>query len=260
MTQSGRSAAPARKTAADPADPPSRSAGRASAGATGKAAAGKAAADGNTAATAADATRAPRRRQPPVIRRAMIIDAARELIAAQGAQTTTIRDIAAAARVAVGTVTYHFSGIAEVLAGVLETEMAQFSAPVMQAALDAPTGADGLAALTDGLIADGDRAAEHWKLWLDFWTLAAHQERYAAWQAQVYRDLHGLAATLFARGATDGSLPGEAGLDRSGASAAGAQRRAVEYIALMDGLVVQTYQPGSRLRPAEAREILHANV
>src|SRR5690606_22269381 len=140
MTETGRSAAPARTPAADPA----------------------ATAPGSGAG-------APRRRQPPLIRRAMIIDAARELIAAQGAQTTTIRDIAAAANVAVGTVTYHFSGIAEVLAGVLEAEMAQFSAPVMQAALDAPTGADGLAVLTDGLIADGDRAAEHWKLWLDFW-------------------------------------------------------------------------------------------
>lgn len=185
----------------------------------------------------------------------MIIGAARELIAAQGAQNTTIRDIAAAANVAVGTVTYHFSGIAEVLAGVLETEMAQFSAPVMQAARDAPTGADGLTVLTDGLIADGDRAAEHWKLWLDFWTLAAHQEHYADWQGKVYRDLHGLAAGLFSRGAADGSLPVEAGLDT-----AGAQRRAIEYIALMDGLVVQTYQPGSRLRPAEARALLHGNV
>lgn len=202
-------------------------------------------------AKAATGVPATRRRQPPTIRRAMIIDAARELIAAQGAQTTTIRDIAGAAGVAVGTVTYHFSGIAEVLAGVLEAEMAQFSAPVMHAATEAPTGGDGLTLLTDGLVADGPRAAQHWKLWLDFWTLAAHQEHYAVWQGQVYRDLHALTASLFARGSEDGSLPPLA--EHS------AERRAMEYIALMDGLVVQTYLPAARLQPAQARAILHSS-
>jgi len=184
-----------------------------------------------------------RRRQPPEVRRAMIIDAARELIAAQGMHATTIRDIASAAGVAVGTVTYHFSGIAEVLAGVLQTEMAQFSAAVMQSAADAGTGAAGLQALTDGLIADGPRATEHWRLWLDFWTLAARQPHYADWQKDVYRDLHGLAADLFARDAAEGP-----------------QRCAIEYIALMDGLVVQTYLPGSRLTAGEARALLEDYV
>jgi AcrR family transcriptional regulator len=184
-------------------------------------------------------TQRPRPRRPPEVRRAMIIDAARELIAAQGIQATTIREIAAASGVAVGTVTYHFSGIAEVLAGVLQAEMTQFSAGVMRDAADADTGAVGLRTLTDGLIADGDRAAEHWKLWLDFWTLAAHQPHYADWQKDVYRDLHGLAADLFQRD-----------------DAEGPQRCAIEYIALMDGLVVQTYLPGSRLTAAEARALL----
>lgn len=191
-----------------------------------------------------------RQRRPPEVRRAMIIAAARERIAAQGMHGTTIRDIAAAAGVAVGTVTYHFSGIAEVLAEVLKAEMTEFSAPVMQAAAAAPTGGEGLITLGDGLLADGDRAREHWALWLDFWTLAAHQADYADWQAQVYRDLHGLAAALFARGATDGSLP----------ALPDAEQRAVEYIALMDGLVVQSYLPNCRLAPERARAILAADI
>lgn len=208
---------------------------------------------GTTAAlpsTAAGTTPGPTRRQPPEVRRAMIIDAARELIAVQGAQTTTIRDIAGAAQVAVGTVTYHFSGIAEVLAGVLAAEMTQFSAPVMHAAATAATGRAGLTALHDGLVADGDRAAEHWRLWLDFWTLAAHQRHYSDWQSQVYRDLHGLVGELIGRGRADGSLPG--GLDP--------EQQAVEYIALMDGLVVQAYLPDARLAPADARGLLEGYV
>lgn len=196
------------------------------------------------------AARAGRKRQPPEVRRAMIIDAARELIAKQGMHATTIRDIAAAADVAVGTVTYHFSGIAEVLAGVLQAEMAEFSAPVMRAAADADSGLAGLRVLTSGLLADGDRAIEHWKLWLDFWTLAAHLAHYSDWQSQVYRDLHALTAELLTRGFGDGSLPG----------AIDPARQAIEYIALMDGLVVQAYLPGSRLTAIEARAILEGNV
>lgn len=190
-----------------------------------------------------------RQRQPPEVRRQMIIAAAREVIGARGMHATTVRDIASAAQVAVGTVTYHFSGIAEVLAGVLEAEMAQYSAPVMAAAADAPTGRDGLLTLTDGLLATGGRAVQHWKLWLDFWTLAAHQEHYSNWQSQVYRDLHGLAATLLRRGRDDGSL-----------TVADPERQAIEYIAMMDGLVVQGYLPGSRLDPDRAREMLRGYV
>ena len=179
----------------------------------------------------------------------MIISAARDVIATQGLHATTVRDIAAAAGVAVGTVTYHFSGISELLAGVLEAETAAHSAPVMQAAYGAPTGRDGLRLLTDGLLATGDSAVQHWKLWLDFWTLAAHQPHYSRWQSRVYRDLHDLTASLLDRGGADGSL-----------TVRDARRQSVEYIAMMDGLVVQAYLPGARLDPDQAREMLHGYV
>lgn len=179
----------------------------------------------------------------------MIIAAARDVIAERGLHATTVRDIAAAADVAVGTVTYHFSGIAEVLAGVLEAEMADYSAPVMSAAADAGTAADALRILTDGLLASGDRAVQHWKLWLDFWALAAHYPHYSQWQSQVYRDLHALVTSLLERGRTDGSL-----------IVSDPPRQAVEYVAMMDGLVVQGYLPGARLDPQRARELLHAHA
>ena len=197
----------------------------------------------------AERAAARRQRQPPEVRRQMIIAAAREVIGERGMHATTVRDIASAAQVAVGTVTYHFSGIAEVLAEVLEAEMAAYSAPVMAAATGAPTGRDGLLTLSDGLLATGDRAVQHWKLWLDFWTLAAHQEHYSDWQSQVYRDLHGLAGALLRRGRDDGSL-----------SVADPERQSIEYIAMMDGLVVQGYLPGSRLDPDRAREMLRRYV
>jgi AcrR family transcriptional regulator len=177
----------------------------------------------------------------------MIIAAARDVIAGRGLHATTVRDIAAAAGVAVGTVTYHFSGIAEVLAGVLEAEMADYSGPVMSAATNAGTAADGLRILTDGLLATGERAVQHWKLWLDFWALAAHYPHYSQWQSQVYRDLHALVISLLERGREDGSL-----------AVSDPSRQAVEYVAMMDGLVVQGYLPGARLDPDRARDLLQA--
>jgi AcrR family transcriptional regulator len=189
----------------------------------------------------------PIRRQPPEVRRRMLLDAARTVIAERGLHATTIRDVAAAGEVAVGTVTYHFSGIAEVLAGVLESEMDEWSEPLWAAADAAPDGRTGLSVLLDGLLADGDRAVQHWKLWLDFWALAAHYPQYATWQSQVYLDLHDLAERLLRRGAADGSLV-----------VADPRSAAVQVIALVDGLVVQCYLPEGRLQPAQGRALVNA--
>src|SRR4051794_15442032 len=94
--------------------------------------------------TPSDTGAVPTRRRPPEVRRRMLVDAARAVIAERGLHATTVRDVAAAGEVAVGTVTYHFSGIAEVLAGVLESEMALYSAPLMVASERAATGRQGL--------------------------------------------------------------------------------------------------------------------
>jgi AcrR family transcriptional regulator len=190
-----------------------------------------------------------RRRQPPEVRRRMLLDAARAVIAERGLHATTVRDIAAAGQVAVGTVTYHFSGIEEVLAGVLESETESYSGPIWDRAGRAATGLAGLTALIDGLLASDVRTYEHWKLWLDFWALAAHYPQYSSWQSRVYRDLHALVGELLTRGQRDGSL-----------TVTDAAAQAVELIALLDGLVVQAYLPGSRLTPLRARSMLHQYV
>lgn len=191
----------------------------------------------------------PRRRLAPELRRRMLLDAARTVIATRGLHATTLRDVAAAGEVAVGTVTYHFSGIEEVLAGVVDLENTEYSAPIHERARSAATGRDGLTELIDGLLAGDDRTVEHWKLWLDFWAMAAHHQRYADWQAQVYRDLHRATAELLTRGHADGTL-----------QVTDPAAEAIELIAMLDGLVVQAYLPGSALSPARVRRILHSYV
>ncbi|MTD15682.1 TetR family transcriptional regulator [Nakamurella sp. YIM 132087] len=189
------------------------------------------------------------RRLPPEVRRRMLLEAARSVIAERGLHATTVRDVAAAGEVAVGTVTYHFAGIEEVLAGVLELETESFSDPVYQRAEQAATGREGVAELIDGLLGSDAASRAHWQLWLDFWAMAAHRPTYSAWQSQIYRDLHALAGRLLARADADGSL-----------RVADPQSAAVEFIALMDGLVVQAYLPDAALSPSRARRILHGYV
>jgi AcrR family transcriptional regulator len=179
----------------------------------------------------------------------MLLAAARSVIAERGLHATTIRDVAAAGGVAVGTVTYHFSGIAEVLAGVLETEMREYSAPMMADAERAPTGREALQHIINCLLADGDAARRHWDLWLDFWALSAHDPRYAAWQRAVYAELHTLVKQSIRRGIADGTVVAD---DPATA--------AIEFVALQDGLVVQCYLPDATLPPARARAMLSAHL
>ena len=111
-----------------------------------------------------------RQRQPTEIRRVLIVDAARDVIAERGLAATTVRDIAQAGGVSIGTLTYHFSGIAEILSEVLEREMALFYEPLIERARAAERATDALQSLIDGFFADDDRTGQHWRLWLDFWS------------------------------------------------------------------------------------------
>lgn len=189
-----------------------------------------------------------RQRLQPQVRRQLLLRAARSVIAERGLHATTVRDIAAAGDVAVGTVTYHFAGIAEVLAEVIDAEMTAYSAPIMAAARAAATGATALQHIVDGLLADGDAARDHWKLWLDFWALSAHDARYAAHQAAIYQDLHRLVEQCLRRGRRDASLvfPGEI------------RDTALGFVAQLDGLVVQCYLPDGAITPATGRRLLAA--
>ena len=223
------------------------------------------------ATRAADVTRArqasERIRHPTEVRRALIVEAARAVIADRGLFATTMRDIAAASQVSLGTVTYHFRGIAEILAEVLDSEMDAFYAPLVAAAAAAPDGRAALHALIDGFLASSPRARQHWVLWLDFWALSAHDGEYARRQAVFYQRWQRDVAAVFRRGLTDGTLrvwaPGEGeALDGGAAPGEGGalDEAVVEFMAIFDGMAAQAYLPGADFGPAEARSRLHRYV
>ncbi len=201
-------------------------------------------------ASAARAKRASERtRHPTEVRRPLIVEAARSVIADRGLFATTMRDIAAASGVSLGTVTYHFRGIAEILGEVLDLEMDALYAPVVATAAAEPDGRAALHGLIDGLLASSPRARQHWVLWLDFWALAAHDREYASRQTAVYQRWQQDVEAIFRRGMTDGTIRVEV-----------VDEAVTEFMAIFDGMGSQAYLPGADIGPAEARSRLHRYV
>lgn len=190
-----------------------------------------------------------RQRQPTEIRRGLIVEAARSVIAERGPYSTTMRDIATAGGVSLGTVTYHFSGIAEILAHVLQGEMDSFYLPIAERAHAAPDAATAIRLLIDGFFADDERTAQHWRLWLDFWSLSAHDPTHAKWQESAYELWRTDVRKVLERGVASGQFRVD---DLDVAMA--------DFLVTFDGLAVQAYLPGSKVGPAQAREYLHGWV
>lgn len=173
------------------------------------------------------------RRHPPALRRRLIIEAAREVIARRGTGATRMREVAAAADVSLGTLTYHFSSIDQLLAGVIQAEETDFFVPLCDRALATETGREGLHELVDGLLNDRPRTREHWLLWLDFWTLSSRDAKYGRWQHESYEAWRDVISELVVRGHEDGTLHvADEGVAVS------------KFMALIDGVAAQAYLVG----------------
>jgi AcrR family transcriptional regulator len=194
-------------------------------------------------------TASERRRQPTEIRRRLIVDAARAVIAGRGVFATTMRDIAQASEVSVGTLTYHFTGIAEILAEVLQAEMDSFYLPIVEQARGAADATTAMRLLIDGFFADDERTVQHWRLWLDFWSLSAHAPTHAQWHAKVYEAWRTDVRQVLERGLAAGEFAVD-DLDVV----------MIEFMALFDGLAAQVYLPGSPMGPLQARDHLRGWV
>lgn len=192
---------------------------------------------------------AERVRQPTEIRRGLIVEAARVLIAERGLLAASMRDIAARAEVSLGTVSYHFTGIAELLAEVLQSEMDAFYRPITVQAAAEPDGRLALLVIVDGFFADDVRTAEHWRLWLNFWALSAHDQFYAEWQATVYRQWRTDVLRILERGKRLGSFS----FEDIGVAA-------TEFMAVFDGWAAQAFLPRGEIGAAKARALLHDYV
>ncbi|MEV6486407.1 TetR family transcriptional regulator C-terminal domain-containing protein [Streptomyces sp. NPDC051576] len=189
---------------------------------------------------------ADRTRQPTEVRRRLIVEAAVPLIAERGYASVGVRDVAAAAGVSVGTVTYHFGSVQEILSEAMVLHIERYYAELSEAAEQATSGAEALRLLVDALFTeDTDR---HWRMWFDYWN-AGEQGTDAAFssgQARRYEDWHRQIRALAERGVADG----EFGSDDLGGFT-------VRFAALADGLALQRLRQTPPLSTQDARRHLN---
>ena len=143
-------------------------------------------------------------RQRPEVRRAMIVEAARGVIAQRGAGATGLRDIAAAADVSVGTVTYHFGSVAEILNEVVVLETERFYGAIVAAVDAEPDVVTGLRMLVEPLFGDTVEVREHWRIWSDYWTAVVRRPEVAAEYAERIRVWEACLVRLVRRGTAAG--------------------------------------------------------
>jgi AcrR family transcriptional regulator len=192
------------------------------------------------------------------VRRALIVEAARGVILREGLGGTRLRDIAGEAGVSVGTVTYHFESVAEILNEVVVLETARFYSSIIEAVDAEPDPVAGVRMLVEPLFAATDASDEHWRLWSDYWTAVARKpavaaeyvERIRVWEACLTRTLRrgaesGAFPALAAGAGPDGAGAGPDGTGAAGADEAPADRAsevALKLAAYSDGVATQLAQ------------------
>lgn len=147
-----------------------------------------------------------RRRLPPDERRRQIVAAARSVIVRQGLATTSLRDIAGEAKVSMGTVTYHFDSIDEILGAVVVTESERFYADVVEAADSEPDPWRALELLVNPLFGDTDDVHAHWRIWSDYWAAIVRRPEMTQAYAERIRHWEKCCARVIERGAAAGAF------------------------------------------------------
>ncbi|MFF5671419.1 TetR/AcrR family transcriptional regulator [Streptomyces hygroscopicus] len=194
---------------------------------------------------AVDASR--RTRQPTEVRRRLIVEAAVPLIAERGTAAVGVREVAAAAGVSVGTVTYHFESVQEVLSEAMVLHIERYYAALSEAAAQATSGAEGLRLLIDALFTDDtDR---HWRMWFDYWNAGERDQTFARGQAERYETWHAEIQALVERGRDEGDFRCDDPADF-----------ALRFSALADGLALRRLRQVPTLSVADARRHLRRFV
>ncbi|MEV6349142.1 TetR/AcrR family transcriptional regulator [Actinoplanes sp. NPDC051851] len=185
---------------------------------------------------------AERQRHPTEVRRRLVIESARDLIADKGLFNVKVRDISAACSVSPGTIVYHFRSLDEVLWEVIKAETADFYVPLQESVRDSGDAAAELFTFLGAMFSDDPDTRRHWLIWLDFWAAAAREDSYGEWMNTHYDGWRQALREIAERGTEQGTF-----------TCADPSAFAIETAALVDGLAAQCYSRKSRITVSEAR-------
>jgi AcrR family transcriptional regulator len=171
----------------------------------------------------------------------MIVEAARAVIVRNGVGATGLRDIAAEAGVSVGTVTYHFGSVAEILNEVVVLETERFYGAIVAAVDAEPDVLVGLRMLVAPLFGDTEQVRQHWRIWSDYWTAVVRRPEVAAEYAERIRVWEACLVRVIRRGVEAGVFGGtRQGSD--GGDPVDADTVALQLAAYSDGVATQIAQ------------------
>ena len=179
---------------------------------------------------------------PPAQRRQQIVAAARTAIAQRGLAATSLRDIAAAAGVSMGTVTYHFASIDEILSAVVIAESERFYGAVIATADAEPDARRALQLIIEPMFGDSPDVQAHWRIWSDYWATVARRPEIADAYADRIRSWQACCVRTIARGVAAGTF-----------REVDAEETALKLAAYSDGLGTQRAQDAEGLATSTAR-------
>ncbi len=153
----------------------------------------------------AKAGRKVKNRHRPDVRRKMILKTAQSIIVSSGLAAVSIPEIARQANVSIGTVSYHFEGIDEILRETLALSLREFWAPV-KAKLDKRKSAiEGIGILIDCNFNGAGK--DLFSVWLDFWARGAHVRGFKQWSRQRFKWFQEMLAALVVEGVANDEFP-----------------------------------------------------
>lgn len=170
-----------------------------------------------------------RQRHAPEIRRALILEAAQDIIAEQGYAAASARTVAARCGISPGTLTYHFSSIDSLLGAALRDASIGYTTSAIRSARSLLGAHDRLMSLIDAALPSSPDALRNWRLWIEYWARAQHSPELAELHSERYAEWRSTFAEIVTEGVESGEFRR---LDPAST--------ALTLVALLDGLGLQT--------------------
>ena len=194
---------------------------------------------------ATEMNKSKRRRFPPEVRRQLIVDAAIDCIVANGLERTTMRDIAQSSGISLGTITYHFKSVEQILGASLEAASTRYTDNLIAGTLKHDSARQQMRFLVDACLPETPESRRMWQLWLELWARAGRDAALAQVHATRHRRLRAVIEAVVERGIERGEF-------RETDSAAMARA----LLAMLDGAGLQAALGDPDVGLAEARAML----
>jgi len=191
----------------------------------------------------------PTPRHSPDVRRAMVLDAAARVIADEGLLAATMRRIAEASNISLGTLTHHFESVDQLLAESLELASIRFTEALTKEKQKG-SAMQRLTSLVDAVMPDDVETLRQWRLWIAFWSRAVHEPKLARTHARRYRAWHATVARLIKAGVKDGSFSDD--LDTT--------ETTQHLVALIDGVCFQVAVKGGDMTVARGKKVVRRAI